>query len=92
MAKKHNDFSRDIASDQLFEDIATLIDQSRRKVALVVNHEITLLYWQIGKLIDNKVLKSERTAYGDWVHKFSGQLLNLLFGSLANARVIEQGP
>lgn len=45
-------------------DIKTLIEQSRQNVALAVNAEITLLYWKVGKRINNEVLGNERAEYG----------------------------
>ncbi|MBU0559208.1 MAG: hypothetical protein KKD86_18585 [Bacteroidetes bacterium] len=35
----------------LFGDIHNLIEESRQKVAVTVNSEITLLYWKIGKYL-----------------------------------------
>jgi predicted nuclease of restriction endonuclease-like (RecB) superfamily len=45
-------------------DIKTLIEQSRQNVALSVNAEITLLYWKVGKRINDDVLGNERAEYG----------------------------
>jgi predicted nuclease of restriction endonuclease-like (RecB) superfamily len=45
-------------------DIKTLIEQSRQNVALSVNAEITLLYWKVGKRINDEVLGNERAEYG----------------------------
>lgn len=49
---------------QLGNEIKQLIEQSRRNVALAVNAEITLLYWQIGKRINDDILKNNRAEYG----------------------------
>jgi predicted nuclease of restriction endonuclease-like (RecB) superfamily len=45
-------------------DIKTLIEQSRQNVALSVNSEITLLYWKVGKRINDEILGNERAEYG----------------------------
>ena len=45
-------------------DIKLLIEQSRHNVALAVNAEITLLYWHVGKRINDEVLKNNRAEYG----------------------------
>ncbi len=45
-------------------DIKELIEKSRQDVALAVNSEITLLYWSIGKRINDEVLKNNRAEYG----------------------------
>ena len=38
--------------ESLITDLRTLINEARNKVALIVNTEITLLYWHIGKRIN----------------------------------------
>jgi predicted nuclease of restriction endonuclease-like (RecB) superfamily len=45
-------------------DIKQMIDTSRENVAVAVNSEITLLYWKIGKRINEEVLGNERAEYG----------------------------
>ena len=56
-------------------DIKTLIEQSRQNVALSVNAEITLLYWKVGKRINDEVLGNERAEYGKQiVSSLSSQL------------------
>jgi predicted nuclease of restriction endonuclease-like (RecB) superfamily len=58
-------------------DIKTLIEQSRQNVALAVNAEITLLYWKVGKRINDEVLGNERAEYGKQiVYALSIQLIN----------------
>ena len=42
--------------ESLITDLRTLINEARNKVALIVNTEITLLYWHIGKRINEQVL------------------------------------
>jgi predicted nuclease of restriction endonuclease-like (RecB) superfamily len=44
-----------------------MIDTSRQNVAIAVNSEITLLYWKIGKRINEEVLGNERAEYGKQV-------------------------
>src|SRR3990167_5409653 len=45
-------------------DIQHLINKSRQKVALVVNAELTSLYWRIGNRINVEILKDSRAEYG----------------------------
>jgi predicted nuclease of restriction endonuclease-like (RecB) superfamily len=49
---------------ELLDSIIDLIDQTRHVVAKTVNQELTLLYWKIGKSINNDVLKNDRADYG----------------------------
>jgi DUF1016 N-terminal domain len=48
----------------LFSAIKTLIETSKTNVAVLVNAEMTLLYWNIGKHINDEILKNKRAAYG----------------------------
>ncbi|WP_089784127.1 DUF1016 N-terminal domain-containing protein [Chitinophaga sp. YR573] len=73
-------YEKDIVTGELFEDITHLIEQSRRKVASTVNQEITLLYWNIGKLIDNKILESERVSYGEQIRATLSHKLTMAYG------------
>lgn len=54
----------DKLQNQLFDDVARLIDEARSFVANTSNATITLLYWQIGNRINNDFLDNQRAAYG----------------------------
>jgi predicted nuclease of restriction endonuclease-like (RecB) superfamily len=60
-----------------FDEVRRLIDGSRLRVAIAINAEITLLYWQIGRRIHTEILKGERAEYGK-------QIVNLLSIHLTN--------
>lgn len=49
---------------KLLNSIVGLIDQTRHIVAKTVNQELTLLYWNIGKTINDDILKNDRADYG----------------------------
>lgn len=53
--------------DRLLSDVQALIDDARRRVAATVNAELTLLYWQVGRRLQDEVLGGERAAYGEQV-------------------------
>ena len=62
---------------QLFNDIKTLIEQTKSQVAQTVNSALTLLYWNIGKKINEDILKDKRAEYGkEIVATLSQQLQN----------------
>jgi hypothetical protein len=48
----------------LLGDVRKLIEETRAAVATTVNVGMTALYWQIGKRINEEVLKGERVDYG----------------------------
>jgi hypothetical protein len=49
---------------KLLESIIGLIDQTRHYVAKTVNQELTLLFWNIEKTINEEVLYNDRADYG----------------------------
>lgn len=51
----------------LMAEIQQLIDESRRQVAVSVNASLTLLYWQVGKRVNDEVLHNQRADYGKQV-------------------------
>ena len=48
----------------LLAEVRALIEQSRQQVAVTVNATMTLLYWQVGKRINQEVLRDKRAEYG----------------------------
>lgn len=52
---------------ELFGEIRRLIDDSRRRAAVSVNAELTMLYWDIGDRIKQSILGVERAEYGQRV-------------------------
>ncbi len=62
------------------QSIVTLIDGTRQRVAATVNSELTLLYWNIGKQINDDILKNGRADYGKSVVLELSKELITLFG------------
>jgi len=50
--------------NSLFQDLARIIDQGKNQLAKQVNSTITLVYWQVGKRINEDVLNNQRAEYG----------------------------
>ncbi len=50
--------------DPLLADLRQLISQARERVALYVNQELTLLYWDIGQRVHTETLQNQRAEYG----------------------------
>ncbi len=64
-----------IKSKDILERASGLIEQARRKVAITINQEMVLLYWNIGKTIKKEIIKSDRAEYGKQIlHSLSGEL------------------
>ncbi|MEW6290452.1 MAG: PDDEXK nuclease domain-containing protein [Thermodesulfobacteriota bacterium] len=50
--------------DALLHDLRGLIEETRATVATTVNAALTMLYWRVGKRINEEILKDERAEYG----------------------------
>jgi predicted nuclease of restriction endonuclease-like (RecB) superfamily len=67
----------ELINNRLFEQIKDLIEQTKNNVAVAVNSSMTMMYWNIGKLINNEVLQNKRAEYGkEIVATVSQQLIN----------------
>ncbi len=49
---------------ELFADIRGMIEETRAAVAATVNAGLTILYWRIGKRINEEILGHDRAEYG----------------------------
>ena len=61
MAKKNNIIQ---AESNLFQEISQLIEQSKAQVVSYANSTLTLLFWQVGKRINEHILQNKRAEYG----------------------------
>ena len=61
-------------------DIRQLIDQARQRAAAAVNAELTLLYWRIGKRLQQEVTGGERADYGKQIIQTLSQHLTREYG------------
>jgi len=64
----------------LIVEIRQLIEQSRQKVAMAVNSEISMLYWHIGKRINSDILNNKRAKYGKQIVATLSQQLTQEYG------------
>lgn len=68
--------------EHLLLSVKTLIDTARKTTSQAVNAALTILYWQIGKRINEEILEEERATYGDRiVEQLSNQLTEEYGGS-----------
>lgn len=52
------------SNEKLFVDLSKLIEQSRHQVAMQANSTLTILFWQVGKRINDDILQNQRAEYG----------------------------
>lgn len=67
-------------SAEFVNEISQLIQSSKQRMTVAVNAELTLLYWHIGKRINDYILQGERAEYGQEVVKNLAQSLTEQFG------------
>ena len=66
--------------EDLYNKIVDRIENAKRNVALKVNEEMTILYWNIGKDITKNVLNYEKAEYGKAVIKELSEKLISKYG------------
>ena len=64
----------------LVQELALLIEESKSHVARVANSSLTLLFWQIGKRINDEILRNERAAYGKQIYATVSAQLEIKYG------------
>jgi len=76
-------------SRKLLQSIVSLIDNARKNVALAVNSELTLLYWNIGKQINEDILNNSRADYGKNIISELSEKLTFTYGIGFNKRNLQ---
>ena len=69
-----------VTAQTLFSEIRQLIDAAKQRAAVVINAEITMLYWQVGDRIQTEILKRQRAEYGKQVITELSQHLTQTYG------------
>jgi predicted nuclease of restriction endonuclease-like (RecB) superfamily len=67
-------------TSNLVLELSSLIEESKQQVAKVVNSTLTLLFWHVGKRIQEEVLKNERAEYGKQIVGTVARQLELKYG------------
>ncbi len=65
---------------KLFDDISSMIDNGKKHAASHINSTIILLYWSIGKRINDELLEDKRAEYGDKLIDKISEELSVNFG------------
>jgi len=79
--KENKNFVIKTQDNLLLDTIVSLIDNARKRVAISINSELTILYWQIGKEINENVLLNEKADYGKTIVKELSVELTKLYGT-----------
>ena len=54
-----------VRDDALLGELRVLIERARERVAVAVNRELVLLYWDLGQRVRVEILGEERADYGE---------------------------
>ena len=65
----------------MFFEIKQLIETSKTNVAVSVNAEMTLLYWNIGRRINIEILENKRASYGKEIVVMLSKQLKEVYGT-----------
>lgn len=76
----------DEIGDQLLAELAFLIEKGKNEAVAQVNRLLTLTYWQIGKKINEHILKNKRAEYGKQIVASLSAKLTAKFGKGFNGR------
>lgn len=66
--------------EPLFFEIKNLIETSKNNVAVTVNSEMTMLYWNIGKRVNDEVLQNNRAEYSKQIVVSLARQLEIEYG------------
>ena len=69
-----------LPEETLFRELSLLIEKSKQKIVSQVNSTVNLLFWQIGKRINEEVLHSRRAEYGAQIVSNLAEKLSAQFG------------
>ncbi len=77
-----------VAANRVLQDVRRMIEKTRSAVAATVNVGLTMLYWQIGKRINEEILKGKRAKYGEEIIATLSQELIKEYGQGFNYSVL----
>lgn len=73
-------------AEELFIDLQTLIEQAKKEVHQSINKHLTMLYWYIGKRINEELLQNKRSEYGKQILPTLSAKLTEQYGKSYSAR------
>ena len=78
------------SDNQLFSDLSRIIEQGKNEVARQVNSTLTLVYWQVGKKINEHILDFQRGAYGKQIVVTVARQLENQYGRSFNEKNVRR--
>lgn len=68
------------SDEKLWVDLLQLIEKNRHQVAMQANSTLTVLFWQVGRRINDEILKNRRAEYGKQILPTLSAKLENLYG------------
>ena len=69
-----------LPEETLFRELSLLIEKSKQKVVSQVKSTVNLLFWQIGKRINEEILHNKRAEYGAQIVSNLAEKLSTQYG------------
>ena len=70
--------------DALYNELSILIEKSKQKAVYQVKSTVNLLFWQIGKKINEDILHKKRAEYGAQIIQNLAVKLIAKYGGVSN--------
>ena len=80
MSGDYQELPATVEGPALLDDLRTLIESARVRVAIGVNAEMVLLYWRLGSRIREDLLQEERATYGKRIVETVADQLTATYG------------
>jgi two-component sensor histidine kinase len=64
----------------LISELSLLIEQSKQQLVVQANSTITILFWQVGKRINEDILQNKRAGYGKQIVSTLSRQLETKYG------------
>ncbi len=84
-----NGLNKKVSLDIVLE-ISALIEESKQQVVRTANSTLTLLFWQVGKRINEEVLKNERAQYGKQIVATVSTQIEMKYGRNFNEKNVRR--
>jgi len=76
--------------DSLYKELSILIEKSKQKIISQAKSTVNLLYWQIGKRINDEIFNNKRADYGKQIISNLATLLSAEYGRSFEEKTCEE--
>jgi len=80
----------EIKNDTLFNDLCKIIEIEKREITIRANNGVVMMFWKVGKRINNEILNNERAIYGKQIVNAVSSQLQLKYGNTFHERNVRR--